>query len=89
MELPQIRDMEDGWAFFCPGCKCGHMFAKDGRWTFNGDLTKPTFSPSLLYSGGHEGQYGRCHLFLRDGMIQFLSDCGHELAGQTVPFENF
>jgi hypothetical protein len=27
----------------------------------------------------------RCHSFVRDGQIQFLSDCTHELVGQTVP----
>jgi hypothetical protein len=26
----------------------------------------------------------RCHLFVTDGQIQFLSDCTHELAGQTI-----
>lgn len=26
----------------------------------------------------------RCHSFVRDGKIQYLSDCTHELAGQTV-----
>jgi hypothetical protein len=26
----------------------------------------------------------RCHLFIRDGALQFLSDCTHKLAGQTV-----
>lgn len=26
-----------------------------------------------------------CHSFVVDGNIQFLSDCSHELAGQTVP----
>jgi hypothetical protein len=26
-----------------------------------------------------------CHSFVRDGQIQFLNDCTHELAGQTVP----
>ena len=25
-----------------------------------------------------------CHSFIRDGQIQFLGDCTHELAGQTV-----
>jgi hypothetical protein len=25
-----------------------------------------------------------CHLFLRQGKLQFLGDCTHELAGQTV-----
>lgn len=27
----------------------------------------------------------RCHSFVTDGRIQFLSDCTHGLAGQTVP----
>ena len=26
----------------------------------------------------------RCHSFVKDGMIQFLADSTHELAGQTV-----
>ncbi len=26
----------------------------------------------------------RCHSFVTDGQIQFLSDCSHALAGQTV-----
>ena len=26
-----------------------------------------------------------CHSYVRDGMVQFLSDCTHALAGQTVP----
>lgn len=28
-----------------------------------------------------------CHSFVRDGMIQYLSDCTHSLAGQTVEME--
>jgi hypothetical protein len=28
-----------------------------------------------------------CHSFVTDGLIQFLSDCTHSLAGQTVPLE--
>jgi hypothetical protein len=27
----------------------------------------------------------RCHSFVVDGQIQFLGDCTHKLAGQTVP----
>lgn len=26
-----------------------------------------------------------CHTFIRAGMVQFLSDCTHGLAGQTLP----
>lgn len=30
-----------------------------------------------------------CHSFVRDGMIQFLPDSTHELAGKTVPLPDF
>jgi hypothetical protein len=34
-----------------------------------------------MVNGGHANQ---CHSFIRNGQIQFLSDCHHELAGKTV-----
>lgn len=30
----------------------------------------------------------RCHSFVRSGQIEFLSDCTHQLAGQTVPMSD-
>jgi len=58
-------------------------------WEFNGDYDKPTFSPSILMTTWEsinetEKRDVRCHSFVTDGKIQFLSDCTHELAGQTV-----
>lgn len=74
-----------GWMIFCPGCECAHSV--NDRWSFNGDMEKPTFSPSLLVNG-REGYLNptmpRCHSFVRDGRIEFLSDCDHPLKGQTV-----
>lgn len=70
------------YVFYCPGCKTLHQF--DSRWRFDGDYEHPTFTPSLLMYGPAPDR-GRCHLFLKQGMIQFLNDCQHELAGQTVP----
>jgi len=32
---------------------------------------------------------GICHTFVTDGQIQYLSDCTHGLAGQTVPLPAF
>lgn len=32
---------------------------------------------------------GICHSFVTDGRIQFLNDCTHALAGQTVPIPNW
>lgn len=68
------------------------------RWNGNGDA--PTFTPSILFSGSQsltDEEYRRvmagetvktaalfCHSFVTEGRIQFLSDCTHELAGQTV-----
>ena len=72
---------------FCPGCQCGHGWTTG--WTFNGDLDKPTISPSLLVNWHNGTAPVRCHSFIRDGMIQFLSDCTHALVGQTVALEPF
>ena len=95
-----------GWMIFCPGCKEHHQL-RVGTWNFNGDLERPTFSPSLLVTIGHYTsrhrsgpcwcdynrehpddpspfKCGRCHSFIRDGRIEFLGDCTHELRSQTV-----
>lgn len=73
------------YIFKCPGCNGGaHMIRTQGerpRWDWNGDVDKPTCSPSLLVGPGTSFQ---CHSFIRDGQIQFLDDCWHELRGQTV-----
>lgn len=62
--------------------------ARPDLWQFNGDLERPTFSPSLLcQSNRWDGQRAvphTCHSFITDGRIQFLGDCTHALAGQTV-----
>lgn len=88
-------EMGDGstrYIFHCPGCDFSHAFitawsADAGRtepkWSFNGDFEKPTFSPSLLYSGNPT--VPRCHLFMVNGEIRFLDDCSHPFAGKTVP----
>lgn len=55
-------------------------WTEPAKWQFNGDLDRPTFSPSLLYSAPAK----RCHLFMRSGKIEYLLDCAHALAGKTV-----
>ncbi|WP_263418673.1 DUF6527 family protein [Terriglobus albidus] len=76
--------------FHCPGCKCGHGIPVDPHpkaWAWNGSLESPTFSPSI-HVIPCEGVIG-CHSFVTDGNIQFLPDCQHELAGQTIPLPEF
>jgi hypothetical protein len=62
--------------------------SNDGpRWQFNGDMEKPTFLPSILSKWqGHDipGKPQVCHSFVREGRIEFLTDCTHALAGKTV-----
>lgn len=86
--------------FMCPGCKHRHFIYDSETelshgepvWQFNGDFDKPTIRASVLVygwgfnssTGKHDIMVDRCHSFITDGMIQFLSDCQHPLAGQTV-----
>lgn len=65
------------YLFWCEGCNCAHGI--DAGWSFDGDLVEPTISPSVLSQG-----QTRCHSFVRKGMIEYLPDSEHELAGQTV-----
>ena len=86
--LEQETPDDPEFAFFCPGCNCGHWFKTTGgspRWTWNGDFQKPTIDPSILIPMTGK----RCHSFVRDGQIQFLIDCDHPLAGKTVHLEEF
>lgn len=74
----------------CPACGYGHFFRTVPHdnlpvWTFNGDREKPTFADSMLVNANVTSPGAvRCHSFVREGRIEFLSDCSHPLAGQTV-----
>lgn len=86
--------------FHCPGCGRDHFLCTaeanhylDGEkgpiWGFNGDMDKPTFTPSILTTLPWHNEDGSvtnhvCHSFVTDGKIQFLNDCTHQMAGQTV-----
>ncbi len=55
---PILRDVEGGGiTFWCPGCKERHCvyhgLGLGPRWAWNGDVNKPTFSPSVLIRHGH------------------------------------
>lgn len=78
--------------FTCPGCKNIHQLRVRGEpevrpsWTWNGSTDRPTFQPSILATMGPfpDGHTAICHSFVTDGRIQFLGDCTHSLANQTV-----
>lgn len=63
--MPRIRPTTDGYEFLCPACNDFHGVRTDPKhgavWKFNGDLNKPTFSPSILVRSGHFAkQTGGC-----------------------------
>lgn len=92
------RPLGRGCWLWCPGCNTAHrpqVVGEDGSkpdgpcWEWDGNEERPTFSPSYLtwWTAGPLSQdpgEHRCHSFIRDGRWEFLSDCTHHLAGQTV-----
>ena len=72
-------------------------------WGWNGDRERPTLTPSIRVQGTvalTDEQCARvlageplepepllCHTFVTDGQIQYLGDCTHALAGQTVDLQ--
>lgn len=56
-------------------------------WGFNGDLERPTLTPSVRVRYGEELDY-QCHFFVRNGQIQYCGDSTHALAGKTIEMED-
>lgn len=83
-----------GLRFDCPGCGEPHVVPTTGgkAWGWNGSYAIPTLTPSIIvrYRASDPDdpaavvQESVCHSFVTDGRIQFLGDCTHKLAGQTV-----
>lgn len=87
--IGKMADSEETWvAFHCPGCESAHNIPVRGNpraWNWNGNIDSPTFTPSLLVNvGGGNPTAPICHSFVTDGKIQFLGDCTHKMAGQTI-----
>lgn len=86
---------ENKLLFQCPGCNQEH--AINTSWQYNQDSENPTINPSILVQGGRHKEntppYNTemfvCHSFIKDGNIQFLGDCTHALANQTVPLPHY
>lgn len=97
-----VKTVDGRLIFYCQGCEKCH--GVNDSWTFNGDYEKPTFAPSVLVRGTipiTDNEYDRiisgekiepkkfvCHSFVRDGKIQYLNDCTHELSGRTVELKD-
>lgn len=86
---------DSGLSFHCLGCDDTHQIRlHPNGWGWNGDKVKPTFTPSVkvTYPANpkasddfKEWRTERiCHSFVTNGKIQYLDDCAHALAGQTI-----
>jgi Family of unknown function (DUF6527) len=76
-----LRKSSVGYLFYCPGCEEIHSFRVGGdnkrpQWTFNGDVERPSFAPSLLNFTVYDENNKRlpegkrrtlCHLFVKTG----------------------
>lgn len=68
---------------WCPACEDLHPLPYS--WTFDGNMEKPTFSPSFKQTFTHwpnkddvrNGQERVCHYFITEGFIQFCCDSWH------------
>lgn len=82
----KLRRTTDGYAHWCPACEEVHVYRTDNpaadrpRWSFNGDVERPSFTPSMRiswgdYASGHEyhkandgkPRGGICHYFIKTG----------------------
>lgn len=86
------QELSDGTTYNPSGV---HMLPFSGdagsraMWQWDGNLEEPTLTPSILSSNGPYSDTGKplgiCHSFLIGGVFQFLDDCTHSMAGQSVP----
>lgn len=77
-----------------------HPENKQASWDWNMCVKEPTFSPSLLINGTAritdeerdilmaggeiEPRPYTCHFFIRNGKLEYLGDCSHDLKGKTL-----
>jgi hypothetical protein len=67
-----------GYNFFCPGCRDRHSVRTEGgpAWTFNGDVERPVFTPSVLVNALE---------LVRDADGKWTGEWVRDGAGQPVP----
>ncbi len=79
--------------YWCQGCERSHQVrigeGTGPRWEWDGNAEAPTFAPSVLCWREGPNWSERCHTFIRGGIVQFLGDCTHKHAGQTLPLPDW
>lgn len=100
-EFRETKYYEGQIFHYCPGCNECHgiavekPFSNGAQWQFDGNLEKPTFTPSINIRIGpfpddhprYPGKIKVCHYFLKEGRLQYLDDCTHDYKGQTIDLQ--
>lgn len=71
---------------WCPACDGAKRLPIEGSrpsWEWNGNLEKPTLTPSILQIETQTAP--RCHSYLTEGVWNYLSDCTHDMPDRQVP----
>lgn len=81
-------------AYLCPGCRMSHelnLGPDKPNWQWDGNAEAPTLHPSvnINMAATVTSKSFVCHSWVRNGMIEFLNDSTHALAGKTVPLVEF
>jgi hypothetical protein len=72
--------------------KHGEHLVEAARWHFNGNLDKPTISPSVRHfvpQVGSTPENTICHYSIADGEITYHGDNPHEFAGKKLDLLEF
>jgi len=87
MKLIGVNNTSIRWLFECLACSCCHYI--NHTWTITGPEDSLTVTPSIFVNKDRVNPDAHaCHLFIRDGKIQYLEDCSHEYAGKTIEMVN-
>jgi hypothetical protein len=92
MKIKKVKN--NSFMYFCPGCGNYHTVVikpnvnqSGASWDWNKSFSQPTFTPSILekieFTGGRKTPI-ICHHFVREGKIEYLTDCTHFKKGQNV-----
>jgi hypothetical protein len=95
--MPQVGqtviESQDEWLIQCHGPCQWHGIpkrptSKGHKWSFNGDMVRPTFHPSMNEASNPAGPdqnpdvpFRRCHFIVTNGHITYCDDCTHDVRG--------
>ena len=57
------------------------------RWNWNKSTESPTLSPSVRHFIPARPEQTTCHYHLKNGILEYCSDCKHGLKDQKVPLQ--